>query len=141
MYDPPWDWARGGARAPGWGVRSVKFSPPGVGREVMTFTEVCQVYAQRGTHGSINCDVVYSIAHVVIARRGRANIRNGRDRPGAQLRITNHVSPTVCGPPTVNVTRPTIINNTLVIIIGPSRAPAHSALQRCAGGHLPDTFI
>ncbi|KAI0749629.1 hypothetical protein C8Q80DRAFT_636078 [Daedaleopsis nitida] len=39
MYDAPWDWARGGTRAPGWGVRSVKFSPPGVGREVMTFTE------------------------------------------------------------------------------------------------------
>lgn len=48
MYDAPWDWARGGTRAPGWGVRSVKFSPPGVGREVMTFTEVCQVYVQRG---------------------------------------------------------------------------------------------
>ena len=47
MYDAPWDWARGGARAPGWGVRSVKFSPPGVGREVMTFTEVCQVYDER----------------------------------------------------------------------------------------------
>ncbi|OSD06642.1 hypothetical protein PYCCODRAFT_1442761 [Trametes coccinea BRFM310] len=38
-YDLPWDWSRGGTRAPGWGVRSVKFSPPGVGREVMTFTE------------------------------------------------------------------------------------------------------
>ncbi|KAJ3003005.1 hypothetical protein NUW54_g5538 [Trametes sanguinea] len=38
-YDSPWDWSRGGTRAPGWGVRSVKFSPPGVGREVMTFTE------------------------------------------------------------------------------------------------------
>ncbi len=44
VYDAPWDWARGGARAPGWGVRSVKFSPPGVGREVMTFTEVCRLY-------------------------------------------------------------------------------------------------
>ncbi|KAI0636006.1 WD40-repeat-containing domain protein [Trametes polyzona] len=39
LYDVPWDWSRGGTRAPGWGVRSVKFSPPGVGREVMTFTE------------------------------------------------------------------------------------------------------
>ncbi|KAI0707284.1 hypothetical protein C8Q76DRAFT_629023 [Earliella scabrosa] len=39
MYETTWDWARGGGRAPGWGVRSVKFSPPGVGREVMTFTE------------------------------------------------------------------------------------------------------
>ncbi|KAH9847650.1 WD40-repeat-containing domain protein [Lenzites betulinus] len=39
LYDLPWDWSRGGGRAPGWGVRSVKFSPPGVGREIMTFTE------------------------------------------------------------------------------------------------------
>ncbi|KAI8969487.1 WD40-repeat-containing domain protein, partial [Trametes punicea] len=38
-YELPWDWSRGGTRAPGWGVRSVKFSPPNVGREVMTFTE------------------------------------------------------------------------------------------------------
>ena len=43
LYDQPWDWTRGSGNAPGWGVRSVKFSPPGVGREVMTFTEVCQV--------------------------------------------------------------------------------------------------
>ncbi|KAI0950852.1 hypothetical protein AcW1_008048 [Taiwanofungus camphoratus] len=39
LYDGPWDWARGIGRAPGWGVRSVKFSPAGAGREVMTFTE------------------------------------------------------------------------------------------------------
>ncbi|KAI0367944.1 hypothetical protein BV20DRAFT_520546 [Pilatotrama ljubarskyi] len=39
LYDLPWDWSRGNTSAPGWGVRSVKFSPPGVGREVMTFTE------------------------------------------------------------------------------------------------------
>ncbi|KAH9945123.1 uncharacterized protein BXZ73DRAFT_86676 [Epithele typhae] len=37
--DMGWDWSRTHSRAPGWGVRSVKFSPPGVGREVMTFTE------------------------------------------------------------------------------------------------------
>ncbi|KAI0091065.1 hypothetical protein BDY19DRAFT_991647 [Irpex rosettiformis] len=39
VYDSPWDWGRGQAKAPGWGVRSVKFSPTGVGREVLTFTE------------------------------------------------------------------------------------------------------
>ncbi|KAH9928400.1 WD40-repeat-containing domain protein [Fomitopsis serialis] len=39
LYDQPWDWTRGAGNAPGWGVRSVKFSPPGVGREVLTFTE------------------------------------------------------------------------------------------------------
>lgn len=36
-----WDWSRGSANAPGWGVRSIKFSPRGVGQEVLTFTEVC----------------------------------------------------------------------------------------------------
>jgi hypothetical protein len=41
IYDSPFDWGRSQARAPGWGVRSVKFSPKGVGREVLTFTEVC----------------------------------------------------------------------------------------------------
>lgn len=36
-----WDWSRGGSRAPGWGIRSIKFSPAGCdGREIMTFTEV-----------------------------------------------------------------------------------------------------
>ncbi|OCH88562.1 hypothetical protein OBBRIDRAFT_836488 [Obba rivulosa] len=39
VYDVPWDWSRSLGRPPGWGVRSVKFSPRGVGREVMTFTE------------------------------------------------------------------------------------------------------
>ena len=37
---PSWEWGRGQSKAPGWGVRSVKFSPQGVGREVLTFTEV-----------------------------------------------------------------------------------------------------
>lgn len=40
IYDTPWDWGRGQGKAPGWGVRSVKFSPSRAGREVMTFTEV-----------------------------------------------------------------------------------------------------
>jgi len=35
LSDGQWDWTR----APCWGVRSVKFSPPSGGREVMTFTE------------------------------------------------------------------------------------------------------
>ncbi|KAI0697614.1 hypothetical protein BC835DRAFT_1270119 [Cytidiella melzeri] len=39
IYESPWDWGRGQGRAPGWGVRSVKFSPRGVGREVLIFTE------------------------------------------------------------------------------------------------------
>ncbi|KZT67437.1 hypothetical protein DAEQUDRAFT_673322 [Daedalea quercina L-15889] len=39
LYDQPWDWTRGTGNAPGWGVRSVKFSPPGAGREVLMYTE------------------------------------------------------------------------------------------------------
>ena len=39
----PWDWGRGQGKAPGWGVRSVKFSPCSSGREVLTFTEVCHI--------------------------------------------------------------------------------------------------
>ncbi|KAH8092671.1 hypothetical protein BXZ70DRAFT_452836 [Cristinia sonorae] len=39
VFDTPWDWSRGMGNAPGWGVRSVKFSPASAGREVMTFTE------------------------------------------------------------------------------------------------------
>ena len=36
-----WDWSRGGSRAPGWGIRSIKFSPEGAdGKEVLVFTEV-----------------------------------------------------------------------------------------------------
>lgn len=42
-FENQWDWTRGSANAPGWGVRSIKFSPNGVGQEVLTFTEVCCV--------------------------------------------------------------------------------------------------
>ena len=44
LSDDPWDWSRGSSRAPGWGVRSVKFGGGGgygqPGKEVMVFTEV-----------------------------------------------------------------------------------------------------
>lgn len=41
MYEEDlWDWSRGGSRAPGWGIRSIKFSPEGAdGKEVIVFTE------------------------------------------------------------------------------------------------------
>ncbi|KAF9787427.1 hypothetical protein BJ322DRAFT_1003527 [Thelephora terrestris] len=41
MYEEDlWDWSRGGSRAPGWGIRSIKFSPEGAdGKEVLVFTE------------------------------------------------------------------------------------------------------
>lgn len=45
--DDLWDWSRGGSRAPGWGIRSIKFSPADCdGREIMTFTEVRFLYPQ-----------------------------------------------------------------------------------------------
>jgi len=43
MYEEEdlWDWSRGGSRAPGWGIRSIKFSPEGAdGKEILVFTEV-----------------------------------------------------------------------------------------------------
>jgi WD40 repeat protein len=40
LSDDPWDWTRGAYRAPGWGVRSVKFGSDDSGREIMAFTEV-----------------------------------------------------------------------------------------------------
>ncbi|KAL0956729.1 hypothetical protein HGRIS_002850 [Hohenbuehelia grisea] len=41
LSDDPFDWTRGTSKAPGWSVRSVKFSPAtsGMGKELMIFTE------------------------------------------------------------------------------------------------------
>lgn len=66
IYEDTWDWSRGGSRAPGWGIRSIKFSPPGCdGKEIMTFTEVR--YLQ---DGEINSKPMLSIlAHILVARR------------------------------------------------------------------------
>jgi hypothetical protein len=36
----PYEWTLSGNLWPGWGFRSVKFSPPGSGKDIMTFTEV-----------------------------------------------------------------------------------------------------
>jgi WD40 repeat protein len=40
LYEDSWDWTMPGHRAPGWGVRNVKFNTGIDGKEVMTFTEV-----------------------------------------------------------------------------------------------------
>jgi WD40 repeat protein len=40
LYEDPWDWTMPGSRAPGWGVRNVKFSSGIGGKEILTFTEV-----------------------------------------------------------------------------------------------------
>ncbi|KAI0260442.1 hypothetical protein BC834DRAFT_973451 [Gloeopeniophorella convolvens] len=39
LYEDVWDWTMPGHKAPGWGVRNVKFGAGIGGREVMTFTE------------------------------------------------------------------------------------------------------
>ncbi|KAH7930207.1 hypothetical protein BV22DRAFT_1125157 [Leucogyrophana mollusca] len=43
LSEYPWDWTRGNSKAPGWGVRSLKFGAGGShghsGHEIMTFTE------------------------------------------------------------------------------------------------------
>ena len=40
LYEDSWDWTMPGHKAPGWGVRNVKFNTGIGGKEVMTFTEV-----------------------------------------------------------------------------------------------------
>jgi hypothetical protein len=40
LYEDTWDWTMPANRAPGWGVRNVKFSSGIGGKELMTFTEV-----------------------------------------------------------------------------------------------------
>ena len=40
LYEDSWDWTTPGNKAPGWGVRNVKFSSGIGGKEIMTFTEV-----------------------------------------------------------------------------------------------------
>jgi hypothetical protein len=69
LSDDPWDWTRGGSRAPGWGVRSVKFSPGSSGREVMTFTEVRLIRILTVDLGVLNWFLQHtSLFHVIDAR-------------------------------------------------------------------------
>lgn len=49
MSDDPWDWTRGSSKAPGWSVRSVKFSA-GQGHETMAFTEVCLNFRKKAAY-------------------------------------------------------------------------------------------
>ncbi|KAI9511910.1 hypothetical protein F5148DRAFT_1167363 [Russula earlei] len=39
LYEDSWDWTMPGHKAPGWGVRNVKFNSGVGGKEIMTFTE------------------------------------------------------------------------------------------------------
>ncbi len=52
LSDDPWEWTRGSCKAPGWSVRNVKFSQGGrngMGKEIMTFTEVRSILTTHGT--------------------------------------------------------------------------------------------
>lgn len=54
LYEDSWDWSsNSSSKAPGWGVRNVKFSPGFGGKQVMTFTEVriCVAWFIRGIVG------------------------------------------------------------------------------------------
>ena len=83
LSDDPWDWSRGSSRAPGWGVRSVKFGSGGgfgyPGREVMVFTEVCMK-----SDGNVKfAEPVRSPAHVSGPHRRRTDLRHGASHPHA----------------------------------------------------------
>lgn len=74
LFEPAsFDWGRGQSKAPGWGVRSVKFSPRGVGREVMTFTEVCIQPVL------FNCSLNISTAHIITTCHGCSDVRDRRN--------------------------------------------------------------
>lgn len=44
LYEDSWDWSNSSTKAPGWGVRNVKFSPGFGGKQLMTFTEVSHLH-------------------------------------------------------------------------------------------------
>lgn len=80
-YDNSWDWARG-SNAPGWGVRSIKFSPQGAGQEVLTFTEVSLVLFLVIIFAN---DPEFDIAYIRTSCPRCPHVRNRRDRSCAQL--------------------------------------------------------
>jgi hypothetical protein len=74
LSDDPWDWSRGSSRAPGWGVRSVKFGGGGgyghPGKEVMVFTEV-----RAKSDLNMNFPDLFHSAYIVGAHRRRTVLR------------------------------------------------------------------
>jgi WD40 repeat protein len=58
LYEDAWDWTMPGSKAPGWGVRNVKFSSGIGGKEIMTFTEVRPSFSLPPCYGEI--DLGYS---------------------------------------------------------------------------------
>ena len=91
LYEDTWDWTMPAHRAPGWGVRNVKFSSGIDGKELMTFTEVRHsapwVYSREG-------DLTWgALAHVTTARHRRDDVRARRDHPRTRDRWR---SSTIC---------------------------------------------
>ena len=132
LSDDFWDRTRGDGRAPGWSVRSVKFG--GSAKEVMTLS-----------------------AHFSAARRGRTDIRDGRDRAGSHCAWTQTAASTCPRTPLfpAAIATPHIVTSvhphraTHYVTIPFSASPAawscpNSAtyITGCAGarGHLPCGF-
>ena len=73
LYEDSWDWTMPGHRAPGWGVRNVKFNTGIGGKEIMTFTEV-----RRPWYFSYECVIdsdAWAIAHISVTRYRRDHVR------------------------------------------------------------------
>jgi hypothetical protein len=82
LSDDPWDWSRGDSKAPGWGVRAVKFGNGGQcgypGKEFMTFTEV------RIAVRVINKGLTLRLAHFAGAHHRCTDLRRRGDCTDAQ---------------------------------------------------------
>ncbi|KAJ8088525.1 hypothetical protein PM082_022598 [Marasmius tenuissimus] len=75
LSDDPYEWTRGNSKAPGWSVRNVKFGcggGSGVGKEVMTFTEVCS--PQLSSH-NVQKFIATVLAHIIPPCHRRQNVR------------------------------------------------------------------
>jgi len=80
LYEDSWDWTMPGHRAPGWGVRNVKFNSGIGGKEVMTFTEVRPHQSSYpGVH--IFDARTWVIAYVPVTRYRCNDFRARRDHP------------------------------------------------------------
>ena len=134
LADSPWDWSRGMGNAPGWGVRSVKFSPNGVGKEVMVFTEVSTPFCA----DLLTKTYAFLIAHIFTSRCGCSHLRIRRNRPRAQFRIfplTNNPSPF-----------PLLLSPHPFILASPTRHPdptstTNPPFQRGSRRRVPDSDL
>ena len=79
LYEDTWDWTMPGHRAPGWGVRNVKFNTGIGGKEIMTFTEV-----RRQPYFSNEWEIdaqARLLAYIAVTCYRRDHIRARRNHP------------------------------------------------------------